>query len=124
MEITKNIILCVNLIDEAKKNGIKVDKEVLENELGIPVVLTSARNDFGIDNLLNTFDIVSSNKYAFNNKTIYYDDKIEKKINYIKDNINIEDINNRWLALRILDDDESLFKSFSTYSKKKVYFIY
>lgn len=119
MEITKNIILCVNLIDEAKKNGIKIDKEVLENELGIPVVLTSARNDFGIDNLLNTFDIVSSNKYAFNNKTIYYDDKIEKKINYIKDNINIEDINNRWLALRILDDDESLFKSFSTYSKKK-----
>ena len=38
MEITDNIIVCVNLLDEAKKKKIKVDLEKLSFELGVPVV--------------------------------------------------------------------------------------
>lgn len=41
MEITKNIIVCVNLLDEAKKKKIKIDLDKLSKELGVPVV----RND-------------------------------------------------------------------------------
>ena len=48
MEFTDNVILCINLIDEAKKKNITIDKVGIEKELGIPVVLTSARNGFGI----------------------------------------------------------------------------
>ncbi|MGL5718232.1 MAG: FeoB small GTPase domain-containing protein, partial [Paraclostridium sp.] len=40
MELTDNVVLCINLIDEAKKKGIYIDKDKLEDELGIPVVLT------------------------------------------------------------------------------------
>lgn len=43
MEITKNIVVCVNLLDEAKKKGIKIDLEKLEQKLGVPVVGTIAR---------------------------------------------------------------------------------
>lgn len=38
MEITDNIIVCVNLLDEAKKKKIKIDLDKLSKELGVPVV--------------------------------------------------------------------------------------
>ncbi len=44
LEITAKAILCVNLIDEARQKGIRVNREVLSRELGIPVVLTAARS--------------------------------------------------------------------------------
>jgi ferrous iron transport protein B len=51
LEITDKVILCVNLIDEAKRKGIHVDKAVLSSELGVPVVLTAARSGQGLDQL-------------------------------------------------------------------------
>ena len=42
MEITKNIIVCVNLLDEAKKKGISVDLIKLSDNLCVPVVGTIA----------------------------------------------------------------------------------
>jgi len=44
MEITKNVIVCVNLLDEAKKKHIDIDLKKLENILGVPVVGTTARD--------------------------------------------------------------------------------
>ena len=51
--ITGRVIVCVNLIDEAKKKGIKVDEEKLSKELNVPVIVTSARNGNGVDELLD-----------------------------------------------------------------------
>ena len=52
MELTDKVILCINLVDEAKKKGIQIDKTILEKELGIPVVLTAARSGYGMNDLL------------------------------------------------------------------------
>lgn len=52
MKITQNVIVCVNLIDEAEKKGIKINKKLLEESLGIPVVTTSARDGKGVPKLL------------------------------------------------------------------------
>ena len=38
MEITNNIIVCVNLLDEAKKKKINVNLDKLSKRLGVPVV--------------------------------------------------------------------------------------
>lgn len=46
-----NVILCVNLMDEAKKRGVTVDKEELEKQAGCPVVFTSARSSHGLEEL-------------------------------------------------------------------------
>ncbi len=51
-KLTKHMILCVNLMDEAEKMGISIDAEVLSTELGIPVVLMAAGRNRGIDTLL------------------------------------------------------------------------
>ena len=52
MKLTNNIILCINLIDEANKKGITINSLKLSKILNIPVVLCSARKNIGIENLL------------------------------------------------------------------------
>ena len=44
IEITEKVVICINLIDEARKCGIHIDAERLEMRLGVPVVLCSARS--------------------------------------------------------------------------------
>lgn len=43
MEITDNIIVCVNLLDEAKKKKIEIDLDKLSLELGVPVVRNNCK---------------------------------------------------------------------------------
>ena len=54
MEITNNVIVCVNLLDEAKKKGITINLEKLSNLLGVPVVGTVARKKKTLNNLIST----------------------------------------------------------------------
>ncbi|MGL6107090.1 ferrous iron transport protein B [Romboutsia sp.] len=117
MELTDKVVLCINLIDEAKKKGIFIDKNKLEKELGIPVVLTSARNNIGIDALLQTLDKVVSSNYLYNNKVIKYNDEIENNLEKIESSLKlaIPYIKSRWLGLRLIDGDNSIFQSMDNY---------
>ena len=56
LQITKKVVLCVNLIDEAEKKGVFIDLKQLENLLGIPVVGTVARKKKTLKNLLSAID--------------------------------------------------------------------
>ena len=53
MECTHPVVLCVNLLDEARKKGIEVDLTALQDALGIPVVGTAVRGGEGLDSLLS-----------------------------------------------------------------------
>lgn len=55
LEITNRAVLCLNLKDEAKRNGISIDDRTLSKELGIPVVPTSARQGEGMNELLKYY---------------------------------------------------------------------
>jgi len=52
LELTPNVLVCVNLMDEAGKKGISVDLPELSRLLGVPVVGTSAGRREGMDELL------------------------------------------------------------------------
>lgn len=52
MELTTQLIVCVNLLDEAEKMQIEIDLHALERELGVPVVGTAAGRREGLDALL------------------------------------------------------------------------
>src|SRR5690606_38198949 len=55
-------VLCLNLMDEAKRNHITIDERTLARDLGIPVVATSARFNQGIPELIHTMsDIANGN---------------------------------------------------------------
>ena len=52
-QLTENIVLCVNLIDEADKKHIRVDFQRLERELGVPVIPVCARERRGLTKLID-----------------------------------------------------------------------
>ena len=112
LEITKKVIVCVNLMDEAKKKKINIDLTKLSNILGVPVVGTSARNKNGINELLNNLENTN-----FNPIEIKYDDKVEEAIDillpYLKDKT--KDLNPRWIAINLINYEESLYKKITNY---------
>ena len=117
LELTSKVVLCVNLIDEAEKKSIKINKEKMEQLLDIPVVLTSARNKIGMDELQNALEKVVLQEKVDNKNYVVYNDEIESLVESFKDDFEntFPQINSRWLGLRIIDGDESLFSSLSNY---------
>ena len=112
LEITKNVVVCLNLYDEALKNDIKIDVKRLSNILKIPVVITNASKGVGINKLMEEVEKLAVN--SINESFITtYDKNIElsiKKISKYIDDKKIN-INTRWLSLRLLEDDKTLIKS-------------
>lgn len=109
-ELAEKVILCINLIDEAKKKNIVIDREGLEKELNIPVVLTSARNGTGMDELKRTIEKEISPGANKHTAIVTYNDEIEEKVREISvylDELYIS--NTRWTALRLLDSSSEIF---------------
>ncbi|WP_283704214.1 ferrous iron transport protein B [Clostridium perfringens] len=113
-EITEKAILCVNLTDEAEKNNIKIDLDLLSKELNANLVSSSARNGVGIEELkeaiFKEITLKDSKKNAIN-----YDSPIEKAIEAIEiildETLEVPKRKKRWIALRILEDNTSILKS-------------
>ena len=113
MEITKSIIVCVNLLDEAKNKGIFIDLEKLSSELGVPVVGTSATNKKTLQKLKEVIYNQCSYSEEFSPILVKYPGSIEKKISEITDTISniVPDEHkylSRWISLKILDGDEKI----------------
>ena len=117
LELTNKVVLCINLIDEAEKKSIKIDKDKMEELLGIPVVLTSTRNKIGMDDLQRALEKVVLQKNIETKNYVAYSEEIENLVDSFKDELEelFPQINSRWLGLRIVDGDESLFSSLEKY---------
>ncbi|QIB68988.1 ferrous iron transport protein B [Aminipila butyrica] len=118
MEITDNVILCVNLLDEAKKKKININLDLLSSILGIPVVGTSARSGKGLDDLMAAVKAVTESPTSSQVLHITYNEEIEKAVAAVAEATASEwgggAINHRWLALKLLDGDEGLIQSIKT----------
>lgn len=51
MQQTEKVVVCVNMMDEAKKKHMSIDLKKLEKRLGVPVVGTAARDGTGMKEL-------------------------------------------------------------------------
>lgn len=118
LEITDRAVLCLNLMDEARRNGIKVDDRTLSKELGIPVVVASARQGEGMNELLNMIFEVASGKYVCKPYRIKSNSiELNKAIGKLSDEIEREYPalpNLRWVALRLLEGDQSIIDAIRT----------
>ena len=107
LETGIDTVVCLNLLDEAKKKGIRINTALLEKELGVSVVGMTARSGEGVEELLSE---LSGNKND-NVLKIKYNGDIESAIEYIEPVLKKYKINKpsqRWLALRLLEDDPSV----------------
>nr|WP_243158869.1 ferrous iron transport protein B [Clostridium cochlearium] len=118
LEITDKVVVCVNLIDEAERKKITVDIDKLSQLLGVPVVATSARNGKGLEDLMEAVYKVSTGDIKTNPIKINYGEDIEKRIESLEneiDKFNNSSLSNRWIALKLLDENKSILNSMKKY---------
>ena len=116
MEITSNIVVCVNLLDEAKKKGIQIDLNKLEEKLGVPVVGTIARKKKTLNNLMKKVEEVASKKIETKPNLIKYIPIIEDVIKLISNKLDLilpkeKEYLKRWISLKLIDREEKILKS-------------
>ncbi|MCX7654245.1 MAG: ferrous iron transport protein B [Fervidobacterium sp.] len=103
LELGLNVIAAFNAVDEAKKKGVHFDKNLLQDSLGIPVILTSAHSGEGINELKDT--IISAFKNNYRPKFLDYGYKIESLVKSLEGCFG-QEYNKRFFALKLLEGDE------------------
>ena len=102
-------------MDEAARHGLIVDERRLARDLGVPVVPTSARSKQGLDLLLQTIHDVASGKTVGKPRRFQNEPpKLKQAIGILVEQLNQAYPglpNARWVALRLLDGDESMVKA-------------
>jgi len=106
LETGADTVVCINLLDEARKKGITINTALLEKELGVRVVGMTARDGDGIEEFLS---VIAKNDKS-NPIQIKYSESIENAVEHIIPVLHknkIKNVNYRWLALRLLEDEGS-----------------
>ena len=114
LEITDKAVLCLNLMDEARRHHINIDTRTLSRDLGIPVVATSARTKEGIADLLFAIEEVVSGKFQTKKQTFIdlpkQNAEAIAELQKALSELNPDLPNTRWLSMRLIEGDESVQK--------------
>lgn len=118
LEITDKAVLCLNLMDEAKRNNIVIDTRTLARDLGIPVVGTSARYKEGIPELIQTITEIANGTIVCKPHRIKNVPKnIENAVKKLSIEIEKEFpgiANTRWIAFRLMEGDTQIIEALKT----------
>jgi len=113
LELGANVVLALNMIDLAEKEGYKVDSKKLEELLGIPVVETIATTGYGIDELKNAIKNALQEKKKLIH-TVSYGKEVEEAIRKLEKLIEelTPELSNRyparWIAVKLLEGDDDI----------------
>lgn len=118
LEITGRVIVCVNLMDEAKRKGIQIDLAMLSERLNVPVIGTDARKKEYQKQLLKMLDkLLEENAYP-SPKKIVYPEGIELAVEQLSQVLRekyCDRINVRWLSLKLLEQEKTLLSEMENY---------
>ncbi|MBP3370911.1 MAG: ferrous iron transport protein B [Clostridia bacterium] len=111
MEISRRVVVCINLMDEVKKKGITLDPDVLSRNLGVPVIGITARKKRTLpaffDTLQNALNTPPIQHFA-----LPLDSAIEDAAAMVEEHLpNVFPVPRRWFALRLLES-ESFFDTY------------
>lgn len=114
LELEKKVISAFNIYDEAVKSGIKVDENKLQILLGTPVVPVSSKTKLGINRLVDTIISLYEDRQPMVRK-FHYHEFVEERLLRLSEILS-QDIelkqayNTRWLAIKLLEHDEQVYK--------------
>ena len=119
LEMQAPLVLCLNQVDVAKSKGMIIDKEKLEEALGVPVVFVTATRGEGIYELVREAVKVATHKPKF--KHLKYRKELEEKIEQLQQIIEKQNLGlqypARWLAIKLLEGDTEVTKIVAEKSK-------
>lgn len=109
-EMTDKIVLCVNLLDEAAKKGIKIKLDILEDELGIPVVGVIARKKKTLKELTKIIEKVCKNEIKIEPKFTHYEENVENAIEKLQKEIEkqVDNKRTRWISIKLLEGNKKI----------------
>ncbi len=111
LDMGKKTILAVNMIDEVEKNGGKIDNEEISKMLGVPVLLVSAKEKRGIDELIRK--ILEMHEFGKSENRLTYDQNIDEAITELSVSL-AKDADLRpfakFVAIRLLENDKEMYK--------------
>ena len=110
LEITPNVLVCVNLMDEARRKRIRIDLGALSRRLGVPVVSAVARKKRSLSALTEALDRLSDGAQT-RPAAVRYPEPVEQAIAAVEPLVRERvggKLPSRWLSLQLLDPDEAL----------------
>jgi ferrous iron transport protein B len=115
MEITPRVVICLNLMDQARREGLQVDHRRLARDLGVPVVAAAARYREGLDELLQAIHDVASGQTVCRGYRIQSEPpELKRAVSQLVDQLEAAFPglpNPRWVALRLLDGDPRIMEA-------------
>lgn len=121
-ELTKPMIIALNMVDLSKKRGDAIDYKRLEKELDIPIVPISASKGVGLDELMKRA-IKVANEQESVYRQIIYSPQVTKAIleieKIISDIDNSSDENIRFDAVKIFEDDKITLSKYNFSKEQK-----
>ncbi len=121
IEISPRVVVCVNLMDEAKRKNIQLNLPLLSKRLGVPVIGTTARKAKSLNHLMQALDSVVSGEYEYKPYTVQYPACIEKAIDLLEPIVREKSkgkLDSRWISLKLLDQDASLIREIDSFLGK------
>mgnify|MGYP004622405099 FL=1 len=120
LEITNKVVVCVNLLDEAKKKGIEIDLDKLSFTLGVPVVGTIARKKKTLNKLMQSVYEVCTENCSDELFKIEYPESIENAISIVEKSVkkllkSSFFTNYRWISLKLLEGNSKIISSIENY---------
>ena len=125
IEISSKVVVCVNLMDEAKRKNIKLDLPLLAERLGVAVVGTTARKKRSLRRLMDTLDEAAESCRKSRTFAVRYPDCIEEAVSLLEPAVRKRcgaKLNSRWLSLKLLDKDDSLIREIEAYLGEDFFF--
>ena len=114
MEVTDRVSVCVNLLDEAEKQGVSVNLTALSAHLGVPVVGTCARSGKGLEAVLAA--AAHTMGHAPAPRRVIYPKTIEQAVHDLSEKIKDRLkglISPRFAALRLMEGSAAFFRELS-----------
>jgi ferrous iron transport protein B len=118
LQITDKAILCVNLIDEARAHGVSVDARGLARDLGIPVVMTAARQGEGMEELLKEIEDMAHGRSACRPYRLPFNIPVVREgvdeLTALLERAFPRIPHRAWVALRLLEGDPRILEAVAT----------
>ncbi|MEW6568371.1 MAG: ferrous iron transport protein B [Chloroflexota bacterium] len=115
LEITDRVVVCLNLMDEARRHGLQVDDRRLARDLGVPVVPTAARYEEGLNELRAAIsDVATGRSVGRRHRLANEPAELKRAVTQLI--APLEKLfpglpNAHWVALRLLDGDERVVEA-------------
>lgn len=112
LELDCKVIVALNMVDILKEKGLIINENILEKVLGTKVIKISALKGTGIKELIKEIE-----NSTIENIPYIYDAKIEQTIKEIESSLSNNIIHKKFIAVKLLENDER-FEELNSYKIK------